>query len=62
MGANTGMTQEAELEGDAGLEPGLTDAYDCILLTAELELIKISTSPGSFRTPRAAYVTEDPNA
>lgn len=62
MGAKTGLTQEAELEGDAGLEPGLTDAYDCVLLTAKLELIKISTSPGSFRILRAAYVTEDPSA
>jgi len=57
------MTQEAELEsGDAGLEPGLMDAYDCILLTAKLELIKISTSLGSFRILWAAYVTEDLDA
>lgn len=44
-----GTTQEIELEiGDTGLEPGLTDAYGCILLADKLELIKISTLTGLF--------------
>ena len=63
MDAETGMTQEAQLEsGDAGPEPGPTDANDCILLAAKLELIKISTLLGSFRILWAAYMTENLDA
>lgn len=55
--AETGMIQEAEGEsGNAGLEPGLTDACDWILLTSKVDLIKISTSLCSFRMLRAASV------
>lgn len=44
------MIPEAKLEGgSAGLEPDLIDAYDCILLTSEMELIKILPFLGTFR-------------
>ena len=52
-----------KLEGGyAGLEPDLTDFYDCTLLTSKVGLIKISPFLGSFRIQWAAYATEDLDA
>lgn len=61
--AETGMIQDAERESaNAGFEPRLIDACDCILLTSKVDLIKISTSLCSFRMLHAASVTEVPDA
>ena len=60
MGAETGIILDADLESrPAGPAPDLIDA--CVVLTSEVELIKIPPFPGSLKIRRAAYVTEDLN-